>query len=98
MEICGKDVQLGDYVVAMYTSGKKFGGGTIRGVVTKLWETPLQVQLNDAWCFHDNDFIVELRRPTSRAVDEGESAPLQAESTLEDNPIEGADTIPPLRN
>ena len=35
---------------------------------------------------------------TLRAVDEGESAPLQAESTLEDNPIEGADTTPPLRN
>ena len=65
MKICGKDVRLGDYVVAMYTSGKKFGGGTIRGIVTKMWELPhLQVQLNDAWCFHDKDFIVELGRPT----------------------------------
>ena len=98
MEICGKDVQLGDYVVAMYTSGKKFGGGTISGVVTKLWESPLQVQLNDAWCFHDKDFIVELRRPTQRSVDEGESAPLQAESTPEHLPIGEADSSPALRN
>jgi len=43
--------------------------------------------------------IVELhRRPTKRAVDEGESAPLQAESTPEHLPIEEADTTPALRN
>lgn len=35
---------------------------------------------------------------TQRAVDEGESAPLQAESTPEHLPIEEADTTPALRN
>lgn len=37
-------------------------------------------------------------RPTVRAVDEGDSAPSQAESTPEHLPIEEADTNPPLRN
>jgi len=37
-------------------------------------------------------------RPTRRAVDEGDSAPLQAESTPEHLPIEEADTAPALRN
>ncbi len=40
----------------------------------------------------------EWQRLTSRAVDEGDSAPLQAESTPEHLPIEGADTTPALRN
>ena len=35
--------------------------------------------------------------PTKRAVDEGDSAPLQAESTHEHLPIEEADTTPALR-
>ena len=35
---------------------------------------------------------------TSRAVDEGDSAPLQAESTPEHSPIEEAGTTPALRN
>lgn len=35
---------------------------------------------------------------TKRAVDEGDSAPLQAESTPEHLPIEEADTTPALRN
>ena len=38
------------------------------------------------------------QRLTPRAVDEGESAPLQAESTPEHLPIEEADTTPALRN
>ncbi len=37
-------------------------------------------------------------RPTPRAVDEGESAPLQAESAPEVLSIEEADTTPALRN
>ena len=36
--------------------------------------------------------------PTLRAVDEGDSAPSQAESTPEHLPIEEADTTPALRN
>lgn len=45
-----------------------------------------------------NPFTNEVRILTSRAVDEGESAPLQAESTPEHLPIEEADTTPALRN
>lgn len=40
----------------------------------------------------------EWQRLTSRAVDEGDSAPLQAESTTEHLPIEEADTMPALHN
>ena len=40
----------------------------------------------------------EYHRPTPRAVDEGDSAPLQAESTPEVLSIEEADTTPALRN
>ena len=43
-------------------------------------------------------FSVHKRLLTSRAVDEGDSAPLQAESTPEHLPIEEADTTPALRN
>ena len=44
------------------------------------------------------DFYVTEQRLTKRAVDEGDSAPLQAESTPEHLPIEEADTTPALRN
>lgn len=44
------------------------------------------------------DFYVTETRLTKRAVDEGESAPSQAESTPEHLPIEEADTTPALRN
>lgn len=40
----------------------------------------------------------QIKRLTKRAVDEGESAPLQAESTPEVLSIEEADTTPALRN
>jgi len=46
---------------------------------------------------NDVDDLFESRL-TSRAVDEGESAPLQAESTPEHLPIEEAGTTPALRN
>jgi predicted ATP-dependent serine protease len=52
-------------------------------------------------CFGCGAFMkpVEFtRRPTKRAVDEGDSAPLQAESTPEVLSIEEADTTPALRN
>ena len=42
--------------------------------------------------------MIHLRSPTKRAGDEGESAPLQAESTPEVLSIEEADTTPALRN
>ena len=43
-------------------------------------------------------FTNEVRVLTSRAVDEGDSAPLHAESTPEILPIEEAGTTPALRN
>ena len=49
-------------------------------------------------CITCGDTNPRERRPTKRAVDEGESAPLQAESTPEHLPIEEADTTPALRN
>jgi len=45
-----------------------------------------------------NEICKRQRRPTRRAVDKGDSAPLQAESTPEHLPIEEADTTPALRN
>ena len=48
--------------------------------------------------FNVHGVIADITRPTKRAVDEGESAPLQAESTPEHLPIEEADTTPALRN
>lgn len=42
------------------------------------------------------DFYVTEQRLTKRAVDEGESAPLQAESTPEHLPIEEAGITPAL--
>jgi len=48
---------------------------------------------------HLQNAIVEIqRRPTKRAVDEGDSAPLQAESTPEHLSIEEAESSPALRN
>lgn len=44
------------------------------------------------------DFYVTEQRLTKRAVDEGDSAPLQAESTPEHLPTEEAGTTPALRN
>ena len=48
--------------------------------------------------FNVHGVIADITRPTKRAVDEGDSAPLQAESTPEHLPIEEADTTPALRN
>ena len=50
----------------------------------------------ELWQDYDEPEIVIC--PTSRAVDEGDSAPLQAESTPEHLPIEEAGTTPALRN
>ena len=52
------------------------------------WEAAMQAGKN----------VQQKRKLTKRAVDEGESAPLQAESTPEHLPIEEANTTPALRN
>ena len=52
------------------------------------WEAAMQAGKN----------VQQKRKLTKRAVDEGESAPLQAESTPEHLPIEEADTTSTLRN
>jgi len=58
--ICGKRIQIGDYLKVRYTTGKKMRGATIQGIVTELWEDSLlQARLSCGWCFHDCDEILE---------------------------------------
>ena len=61
--ICGKEIQLGDYVKVEYTTGIQFKGGTIKGKITELWDNTvggnLQGRVENGWCFHDNDIIIE---------------------------------------
>lgn len=58
--ICGKNIHIGDYVKVMYTTGKEFKGGTIKGKVVELWDDKvLQAQVESGWCFHNHDRIIE---------------------------------------
>ena len=63
MEICGKNIELGDYVRVRYTTGQTLKGGTIEGKIIKLWSPETdnhhQAQVESGWCFHDHDEIVE---------------------------------------
>ena len=59
MILCGKELNVGDYVKVQYTTGHK--GGTIKGEITKLWEEHKQGQVNNGWCFHDHDLILEYK-------------------------------------
>ena len=53
MILCGKELNVGDYVKVEYTKGHKSGaghkGGTIKGEITKLWEEHKQGQVNNGW-------------------------------------------------
>ncbi len=58
-------LKVGDYVCVEYTSGRRMKGGQIHGILTKLW-TPdehgaggWQGQINDGWCFHVQDLLLE---------------------------------------
>lgn len=63
LTICGKTLKLGDFVRVEYTKGRNFKGAQIWGTVTKLWPAPgPQVQVNNGWCFHEGDLIVEHKK------------------------------------
>ena len=62
MRICGREINVGDYVKVEYMTGVRMKGGTIKGTVTKLWDDAgglLQAQVDNGWCFHDCDKILE---------------------------------------
>lgn len=61
--ICGKEVSLGDYVKVEYATGERMKDCHIEGKLTKLWspenDNHHQAQINNGWCFHDYDLILE---------------------------------------
>lgn len=62
--ICGHHVKIGDYVRVRYETGKRMKGCEIWGVITNLWspemgDDHLLVQVNNGWCFHNHDTILE---------------------------------------
>ena len=64
LEICGRIVRLGDYVKVKYTSKGRFEGARIKGHITQLFsllhgDNCKQAQLDDGWCFHEGDKILE---------------------------------------
>lgn len=58
--LCGAIIHVGDTVKVRYTTGERLKGGSIAGVVTKIW--PFQAQVNNGWCFHDSDELLEHTR------------------------------------
>jgi len=63
LEICGRLVHLGDYVIVEYTSGVRIKGSRIKGRIKKLWSLEhgdgvKQAQLDSGWCFHEGDKII----------------------------------------
>ena len=61
---------LGDFYKIRYETGERMRGGTIQGPLTRIW-TPeehraghWQGQINNGWCFHEEDTVVEHREPT----------------------------------
>ena len=54
-----KELEIDDYVKVRYTTGKQFKDGIIKGKITKLWTNPKQGQVENGWCFHDHDEILE---------------------------------------
>jgi len=63
MKICGKEVNVGDYVKVKYTTGTRPKGGTVEGSITRLWDNKYpQVQIDNRWCFHNQDIILKHQR------------------------------------
>ena len=68
-EMCGKTLNLGDWVVIRYTTGDRMKGGRVRGYISELWspetDNHLQARVGrtatdkGGWCFHDHDCIEE---------------------------------------
>lgn len=65
IQMCGYRLTVGDWVAVQYTTGTWSKGGKISGKITKLWNvnssgTPfLQAEVENNWCFHDDDKILE---------------------------------------
>lgn len=53
------DIEVGDFVQAEYTGGAKLRGARISGRVTKIWLGPTQIQLDNGWCFHPGDKVIQ---------------------------------------
>jgi hypothetical protein len=58
--LCNSIIYVGDYVKVRYTTGKEMKNGILTGIVTKVW--PTQAQVNNGWCFHTNDELLEHTR------------------------------------
>lgn len=68
MVINFNELSVGDRVKVRYTGKGRMQGGTITGTITKIW-TPQehgagmwQGQVDDGWCFHEVDDLVEHQR------------------------------------
>ena len=78
--ICGKSIKLGDFVKVRYTTGKNFKDGTVEGKTTKLWspdngDSHLQARVENGWCFHDDDEILEHKPQMDNAQPERTAGP-----------------------
>jgi len=63
MELCGVEMDVGDYVEVQYSNGKKFKGAILKGNITKLWDAPRkQGEVNNGWCFHDHDQVLHNKK------------------------------------
>lgn len=69
VDMCGTNISVGDYVYVEYTNGTgMFKGARVKGVVTKVWDeldgnkTFRQAQVNNAWCFHSKDRVLEHKK------------------------------------
>ena len=83
VEICGRTIRLGDYVVVEYTTGEQFRGGRIRGKVVELWDGEhLQGRVESGWCFHDEDRIL-VHKPAAQPHVQATAANAAGESGSE---------------
>lgn len=57
-------VSVGDWVKVEYTRSK---GATIEGTVTRVWDDYSQAQVNNGWCFHPHDELLEHRAALAKA-------------------------------
>lgn len=61
--ICGKQIKLGDYVKVECNAGTWSRHATVQGKITELWDKKQcgvhQARVDNGWCFHDEDKILE---------------------------------------
>lgn len=75
VKMCGKTLNLGDYVVVRYTTGERMKGCRLRGFISEIWshekdsypqarvgKTPTD---KNGWCFHNHDSIEEHKPASS---------------------------------